>query len=191
MVELMDIGASKAAAIFNQVVLSEVRLRVPLVRAVSSPESFAELFPPVTDKVTTVLLGFDGKISGAATLHFPPGDADRIADILAGNQPDSLGRNSMKVATVSELGNIMLNAFVGAISNIIGEHFQFSVPTYEEGVDYREMTARIFSDNDVIVHGETWFSVDTYNIMGDTCIFLDLASFHNLVESVNKLLAVA
>ena len=65
-------------------------------------------------------------------LIFPPADAARIADSVTGQFHELTDMDALRVGTITEVGNVVLNAVVGTIANRLDIHLRYSIPTYRE-----------------------------------------------------------
>ena len=188
-VELMNIGIGKAASTLNQLVNTHVTLTVPSVRVMTSEQARQELGQAAKERVSAVQLSFSGKLSGSTAIFFSPENALKLANVLVGGDQDNQDMDSLKIGTLIEVGNILLNGVVGSISNIIGEHVGFSVPTYEEGIAHEIMTATLSGSDKIVVLAETKFSIEKHHLQGETIALLEMESFAMLLEAIDKMIA--
>ena len=125
--ELVNIGFGRAAASLSTLVQQRVRLSAPDV----SVHLLAELYEQLNftqSEVTTVHQIFSGQISGDALLIMDVEGASSLIGLLT-NEPPRLQRLSPSDReALMEVGNILLNAFVGSFGNMLNVHVSFAVP---------------------------------------------------------------
>ncbi len=180
--ELINIGVGKAAGVLNAMLNHHVALRVPAVRVMSLVQASQELATLSKKYVSSVRLGFSGRLNGLAALYFPPESAAKLVSVLVGEKPEDLDLDSVKIATLTEVGNILLNGVVGSISNIVGQHLEFSVPVYEEETLQGLVSSSGSGSEDVVIMAETEFSAEDLQINGTIMLLLEVSSFAGLMN---------
>jgi chemotaxis protein CheC len=131
--ELVNLGVGKAAAALNEMLESHIELEVPSItlfqyeKLEEEPEGFGEA------EVSCVQLNFRGSFDGAAALVFPPSSAAKLVAALTGEDPETPSLNAVMAGTLNEVGNILINAVIGTIGNVLEKPFDFSLPNYVEG----------------------------------------------------------
>ena len=130
--ELINIGIGKAGGILNDMLDAHVTLQVPEVK-ILTPEQTLELMKEYSlEKLSSVKISFKGNFSGVASLVFPPESGSTMVSILTGEDQRSDDLDSVRVGTLTEVGNIVINGVLGIISNIVNNTLTFSLPIYLE-----------------------------------------------------------
>ena len=117
---------------------------------------------------------------------YPPGF--RPAD-LAGSFPRDaapLDSDSLRVATLQEIGNIVLNGVMGSIGNVLNRHITYIPPDYFEGglsslVDLESAPL-------VILYVRTRFEIESLEVGGDIIVVFQLESFDVLLGALRDLI---
>lgn len=127
--ELLNIGVGQAAASFSEMVGEEVLLSVPSVEIMARDTAAALLARLTSDRATGITQSFDGALVGVAALVFPEAKSMHIVrSVLRSSYPlDEI--NELAQETLLEIGNIILNACLGTISNFLGTEVVSSLPT--------------------------------------------------------------
>ncbi|MBI9043723.1 MAG: hypothetical protein JEZ06_04510 [Anaerolineaceae bacterium] len=87
-----------------------------------SPDSLPETF-------SSISLDFFGDIKGSAHLILKEGHDSNLVKVVAEYQEIDLGSmDDPEVAVLTEIGNMLLNASVGTITNAMGHKVEFKVP---------------------------------------------------------------
>lgn len=82
--------------------------------------------------ICTTQLPFSGGLTGTAQLFFSQDSAIALTTALTGEEAFSDEIRQLKQETLIEVGNIVLNSVMGAISNALEKKLDFSVPIYQE-----------------------------------------------------------
>ena len=184
--ELVNIGIGRAGSTLNQLLSSHVDLNVPKI-SIFSLQEYIDYNGKSEDIISAVEMGFQGPFKGAANLFFSQKSAAQLISALVGDELDNYEMDELKSGTLSEVGNILLNSVMGSISNIINNHFDYSVAEYMEGT-LENLLERSFYDTKVIIVAETNFTVSDLEINGQIVIMMALESFEILEKAINSLI---
>ncbi|MFH1033008.1 MAG: chemotaxis protein CheC [Pseudomonadota bacterium] len=166
LMEMINIGMGKAARVLSEMVQAQVSLQVPAVQVLTPAQASQELLRMDQGRVSAVVLGYKGLLSGNSLLCFPPASAAKLANILIGDEDSGLGLDALKMATLTEVGNIMLNGVVGSVSNLLDTYLQFMVPFYEEGPAHQLLGSHLSNKAEVVVIAETSLDIKALQIRG-------------------------
>jgi chemotaxis protein CheC len=188
--ELINIGVGRAAGMLNRMVSTHIQLQVPELVVLSSRELIHRYAARGGEVFSAVQLTFSGHFSGMSALIFPPESASRLVNIILGNSVVSPGElDAMRVETLQEVGNIVLNGVMGSIGNILKENIMFSSPDY---VEERFETLVLFggdADSETMVLlARTQFTIKDHRIEGEVLILFSLASFGTLIQAIDGLI---
>lgn len=126
--ELINISFSRAAASLAELTGHRVGLTVPRVEVCPIGELKDALSSHIQGEVTTVHQLFTGKVSGDALMILDYSGSVLLTSLLSERAArlDRLDASDREVLT--EVGNIILNACLGTLGNILKVHISFSVP---------------------------------------------------------------
>ncbi|MEJ1936804.1 chemotaxis protein CheX, partial [Nostoc sp. NIES-2111] len=131
--ELINIGVGRAANLLNEMVDSHIRLEIPFVKVLTASQAYQELASRFHDNsLSSVKLGFTGSFYGTAGLIFPTESASKLVSVLTGEEAGSADLDAVKIGTLSEIGNIVINGVMGSISNVLQQHMNYTLPVYLE-----------------------------------------------------------
>jgi chemotaxis protein CheC len=185
--ELINIGYARAAAALSELTGHRISLQVPEVEVHLIPEIAESLQKVIKGDVVSVNQIFSGPINGNALLLL-----DREAAMLL-NQllTDRAERSELDGAArevITELGNIVLNACLGAFGNLLKVQVTFTVPSLQvESVQriIRSITvAGTELEYALIIH--TRFHVRASNVSGYLVIILGVTSLKTLLLELKK-----
>ncbi len=131
--EIVNIGVGRAAGILNRMSRTHIMLNVPQLSFFSVEEIDAleeELFD---QQVSSIHLAFDGGFSGGAALLFSPESASSLVSIIINEEEIPFDEDSLRIGTLQEVGNIVLNGVMGSITNFMKTHVRYYPPEYREG----------------------------------------------------------
>ncbi|MEN6610107.1 MAG: chemotaxis protein CheX [Methanoregulaceae archaeon] len=186
--EMINIGVGKAAGLLNEITGSNIQLRVPEIHLIPFRE-LADVNKNIlgTDILSTVMQEFQGNFSGVTALVFPPDSALSLIKLLSGDEGAGADLDAVQVETLKEVGNIIINAVMGSISNVLSEHLVFSLPVYYEGKLSAIAADRLRGEgDDWVVIARTQFLIESMQIEGTILLVLEVGSLERLVESIRK-----
>ena len=192
--ELINIGVGRAAGALNDMVGAHVELRVPSVRLVS-PTDIKEATTWVNEQeLATVRMGFSGEIQGTTELVFPADSASKLVVLLAGEEVGTPDLDSLRAGALTEVGNILLNAVMGSITNVLERHISYELPTYSEETP-EDLVEAVRSQADAAVllaqtHflvGQSHSSLEQEKIEGEVTLLFGMGSFEFLLKRIHQM----
>lgn len=125
--ELINIGHGRAAAALSQMTGYRVNLEVPSVSVVSLADVSIPLTKALGESVLCVNQAFSGVLSGNAMLLVDQESGRLLSRLL---EPELHGDQEQATRDVlTEAGNVLLNACLGAFGNLLEVQISFAVPT--------------------------------------------------------------
>ena len=185
--ELLNIGVGRAAGSLNEMLEKPIRLHIPSIRIGPIEELRQEIKSDIPGLQASVQLPFRGSFSGSTCLLFPTQSAGSLVTVLTGEYADQDSLNSLKEATLTEIGNIVLNGVMGSLTNVLQQQITYSVPFYEE-TSIDQLTQRTTSDTpDIVLWAQTRFTIEGYNLSGDILLLMGIQDLGYLLQAVNSL----
>lgn len=186
--ELLNIGVGRAAGALNQIIAKPITMYIPVIFLGQASELPSELEIFGDHSLSTIQLPFTGSYSGSATLAFPADSTAKLVEILTGESTPGDEWNTMKVGTLTEIGNIVLNGVMGSITNILTGAITYSVPTYSELSVTNLIQTSQSKNSNIVLWAQTHFTVEDYDISGDIFLVFDSNRFESILEAVNTML---
>jgi chemotaxis protein CheC len=184
--EMINIGVGKGADMLNAILATHIKLEVPFVRVLSQKEFERDIQKNKLDSLAAVNLAFHGDINGNVELVFPKESAANLVAALTGEDPKSLVLDSIRTGTLSEIGNVVINAVIGSISNLLSFNLTYSAPSYLEG-NYEKLSMVIRKgSNSVILQARARFIIDMLAVVGDIVLFLELDSLDKIFTIIER-----
>jgi chemotaxis protein CheC len=181
--ETINIGVGKSASLLNKMTGSHIRLQVPKLSVVRFKDLEKTSWNLSADqKISSVLQEFQGNFSGVTAIIFPPESATSLVMLLSGENEPGPEMDAIRMETLKEVGNIIINSIMGSISNILSQHLSFSIPVYYEGkLSGVKAIQRNINDDDWVIVAYTQFQIESKHIEGIILILLEVGSLEHLV----------
>jgi len=145
--ELVNIGVGRAASVLNEIVNAYIKLQIPFIKVLTPQELQHELKQRFDDDIlSAVQLRFSGSFRGIAELVFPKESAKALVAIVTDENPGDHDLDAVKIGTLSEVGNIIINGVIGSISNVLRQQMNYGVPQYIEDKIENLLSGDIQSD---------------------------------------------
>ncbi len=185
--ELVNIGVGHAAGILNGMIHSHIRLQAPETRILDGTGLAEYLAGAGRDRVSAVVLDFQSDFSGTAALIFPPESATSLVSMLIGEEDFPLDQDSLRIGTLQEVGNIVLNGVLGTFGNILREHIDYSPPGYFEDAVSNLGLAGHDGQPVVVLMARTPFWFEDKHIQGEVLLVFLMSTFHVVLEAVDRI----
>lgn len=186
--EVINIGTGKSAGILNEMIDSHITLQVPHLRLFSRQEIDREMGELSKKYFGAVRMGFHGSFNGTASLLFPPDSATRLVDAMTGERFAHSDLDSIRIGTLTEIGNIIINGLMGTISNILKKPLRYSMPAYAEGPLCSILLQDFTATSSTILMAQTRFQVEEHFVEVDLFLFFDVGSFDDLLTCLDEML---
>jgi chemotaxis protein CheC len=131
LVEVFNVGAGRAAASLSEIVGDEVRLSVPSIEIKKSSEADASVLELNSSKFGVVSQNFSGPFEAQALLLFTESHALEIVRDMMGSQMSIEEIAEFEQEAMCELGNIILNACLSAMADMLTISLDSSLPNYK------------------------------------------------------------
>ena len=186
--ELINIGYGRAAASLSQLTRRRISLEVPRIAIYEMDKAVGALHEFMTGDVASVHQLFSGVVSGQAMLLLDRQAAVTLNSLLLGNSPGSGDLRQAEREVLTEVGNILLNACLGAFGNVLQVQMTFSVPRFH--MDCVEDILRTATVQDqglqyaLMIH--TRFHVATSDVTGYLMMVLGVTSLSRLQDELDR-----
>jgi chemotaxis protein CheC len=191
--EIVNIGIGRAASMLNEMIDARIVLEVPTLQLLSASELRQEMVERFNSQsISAVRLGFSGSLSGTAELMFPTDSASILVAVLTGEDLDSPDLDAVKIGTLSEIGNVVINGVMGSISNILEQPIKYKIPSYcEDTIENLLLLERTMTDEVVFILSQARFAIEQLEIIGDIILIFEMKTFDTLIEAVDRQLEAA
>lgn len=185
--KLFNTGVERANTMLSYMTDSPIRLQMSEIEILSPQQLQAKLDQPVGRAHAYAMeLFIRGEFEAIAILVFSEKSAATLVDILADDQRRALDRDSVKMKTLSEVGNIFFNGIMGAFSNVIKKGITYMAPSYRDG-RLKELILSGDSDsNYTIFSGQTHYEIEDLKVAGNMVLFFKVEPLETLLAEIER-----
>lgn len=188
--EIFNIGAGRAASSLSEIVGSEVLLSVPRVEFYRSRDINAQVLSLSSTRLGSVQQNFTGPFSMAASLLFTEERALEIVQEMLGSQVQREDLIEYEQEAMCEVGNIILNACLSAMADMLNVAFASTLPAYSSDVT-EVVIERIVSDIDnplmLVLHMN--MVIEKRGSQGTLIFWLSSSSLEDLIAQLDEFIA--
>jgi chemotaxis protein CheC len=187
--EVANIGAGHAATALSQMTNRTIMISVPEVN-VRPLEEVATLLGPPDGVVAAVLMQMMGDLTGRTLVLFPEASARRLCDILFRRAPGTTAAfEAMEQSGLKEVGNILVSAYMNALSDFMGMMLVPSVPSLEIDLSAAVLTTTWLNfghERDFVFCVETSFQVggESDRLEGHFLLLPDMVSLRAIFDAI-------
>ncbi len=127
--EIGNIGAGNATTALAKMMNMKIDMNVPRVELVPFT-NLPDIFGSPEEVLAGILVQLDGDIKGMMMFLVKEGSAHNLVDSLMGGMVQSANGefSEMELSALSEIGNIIIGAYLSAMSNLTNLKITSSVP---------------------------------------------------------------
>lgn len=185
--EIFNVGAGRAASSLSEIVGDEVRLSVPAVEIIKSDQVSAKVLARSNARFGAVSQSFSGPFDAEAVLLFTEQHALEIVRDMMGSQMSIAELAEFEQEAMCELGNIILNACLSSMADMLGIALNSSLPSYTIA-SLAEILHRIAGETDqphiLLLHID--LAIEKRYTKGHLIFLLSSASLRNLVTHIQR-----
>ena len=183
--EIANMGVGRAAASLRQMVGEQVLLSVPAVEVVNRTKAAQLVDGGNSRKLVAVQQSFEGPFSGRALLIFPEAESLELVRSIVGAEQSLEDVIDLEQEALAETGNIILNACLATIANVLRRTMRMSLPAVVRGdgtvlFDAQAPTA----GGELVLFLYIDFTIRNRDIHGFIALLMDLPSITALKEIV-------
>ena len=185
--ELVNIGVSRAAFSLREMVGEQVHLSVPSVDLVSRARAIEILGEDEAGQLVAVHQVFEGDITGRALLIFPETRSLELVRAVTGGELSLEDIIELEQEALAETGNILLNACLATIANMLRRSLKMSLPEILRGKGPEFFSlAPPPEASEVVMFLYINFTIGQRDISGYIAMLLDMPSLAALKELLSE-----
>lgn len=188
--ELFNIGVGHAAAAFGELTREKVQLAVPRVDIVSYADAAAQLAQATGEPMIGIRQDFEGPLTGVAALIFPERRSLEIVRAAIDDRFPLDDVSELERETLLEIGNIILNSCLAAISDMLGMPTWASLPHLVQSAppDLLDTLSARTSIDRIVLFLHIDFAVSRLNVSGYLLFILGVEESARFLEAVRGLI---
>jgi len=187
--EIFSIGAGRAALSLSEIVGDEVHISVPSVQVINAEDINATTLSLNSGRFGAVSQYFSGPFNAEAVLLFTEEQALKIVSDMMGSQMSLEELAEFEHEAMCELGNIILNACLSAMADILHFTLESSLPNYRVA-SADEILHRLKENSNqpyvMVLHID--LAIEKRHTTGNLVFLLSSTSLTNLVIHINQFL---
>ena len=203
--EVVNIAVGQAAEVLSLMIDKKIHITVPTINLLVRDDLIALLSENCGDQAIGVSIAYDGVLAGKATLFFSNQEGKALVARLLSihqeadwseewtvpslDQEHSYSFSDSDKEAISEIGNMLINALLGSVSNMVESNFNYQVPELAEDIDFAQEFMDVHPDKLAFVI-ETNFSDETGEIKGFLFMLFDIDNhLTDFIKMLDKLCA--
>jgi chemotaxis protein CheC len=187
--EIANMGVSRAAVSLHQMVGEQVLLTVPAVNIVTRLAASQLAERGNVSKLVAVQQSFDGPFSGRALLIFPEAQSLELVRSIVGAEHSLEDIIDLEQEALAETGNIVLNACLATIANVLRRTMRMSLPSVVRGDGATLFDIQSSSNTDLVLFLYIDFTIKNRDVRGFIALLMDLPSIVALKEIVRDFIS--
>jgi chemotaxis protein CheC len=188
--EIANIGVSRAAASLRQMVGEQVLLSVPAVSIVDRKDAARLVERGNAQRLVAVQQSFEGPFSGRALLIFPEAQSLELVRSIVGLTHSLEDVIDLEQEALAETGNIILNACLATIANVLRKTMRMSLPAVIRGNGQKMFDVEAAaSEGDLVLFLYIDFTIRKRDIRGFIALLMDLPSITALKKIMRDFIA--
>jgi chemotaxis protein CheC len=183
--EIANMGVSRAATSLRRMVGEQVLLSVPAVNIVSRRVASRMVEKGHSPKLVAVQQSFEGPFSGRALLIFPEAQSLELVRSIVGEEHSLEDVIDLEQEALAETGNIILNACLATIANVLRRTMRMSLPSIVRGDGDTLFDVRAGSSDGLVLFLYIDFTIKNRDVRGFIALLMGLPSIAALKDIVH------
>ena len=189
--EVVNIGASHAATALSQLTDQPIAVSMPVVNTAAT-KAIADLLGMPPQSVVAASMQVLGDFPGRIWLVLPESDGRILCDLLLGRDPASNTEfDELAESTFKEAANILVGAYLNALSEMMGVVLLPSVPSLARGASDKMLTdaqLHLGNEDEFVLCGEAAFDFEksAHKLLGYLLLFPDVSAVNGMLDALLK-----
>lgn len=190
--EVFNIAMGRAARAMSNLINEEVALTIPLIKMVHRHEA-PELLGGAQQRVYSITQVLEGDFRAYAILIFPEAKSMDLVRLTVGDIANAESITELEREALTELGNIILNACIGTVTNLLEGNFRISLPVFRSSTcgELLRPEPETSQPEDMVLLLHIDFCVEKHAINGHVAFIQDIVSFRGLMDRIDQFIAKA
>jgi len=186
--ELLNIGMGQAAHSLSEIVNEEVKLSIPSLELLTRQSAAQILTHNSPLRIAVVKQNFKGPFWGEALLLFPEDKGLELVRHLIKNESSLETLRELEQDALTEVGNIILNACLSSLANILIADLSSDLPVFMTGTAIEVLHADTSQSQEVVMFLRMRFSLQSEEIDGYVAFVLEIYSIEQFLKDIDKYL---
>jgi chemotaxis protein CheC len=186
--ELLNIGMGQATASLSQMVNEEVHLSVPSVELLTRQEAANYVRFRTHQNIAAIKQHFRGHFWGDALLLFPQEKGLELVRALIKEDVPLDMLTELEQDALIEVGNIILNACLSTLANLLSHELNSDLPTFMIGSAEEIFDANIPQDEERVMFMRMHLSLRSNDVDGYVAFILDIPAIAQFKQKIDDYL---
>ena len=184
--EVVNIGIGDAASALSVLINSRVSIKVPDIHILNTPEASAFIQQEIGSLGIYIAQDFQGVFRGKALLFYSKKSCSALLNAITGDISIASAMTETAMATLQEIGNIIMVSCITTISNMLEDTVEFQVPdvTLEISENYFKNLVKGHESLDKTIIVRNQMVIQDKEIEGYFIILLSYDDFLLLIEKM-------
>lgn len=184
--EIFNLGVGNAASALSQMVKQEIKLSIPEISFLNADELSTLL--GIDKLLSSVSQKISGPFNAQSVILFPDSDSLEIVRKLLGDNITDESIAELQNEAMSEIGNVVLNACIGSISESFGSSFNIDLPEFERSTPPELMQKKQMNEESLILFIRIELTLSESKITGYLAFLMGVESLTLLHKILKKTL---
>jgi len=187
--EIANLAVGRSAGVLNEMIGHEVILSVPRISILKQSDLAKNVEKLQGRDLTLVQQGFDGPLSGLASIAFPDNKSLELVRLLLGEELLLEEIVELEKEALQEMGNVILNSFLGTIGNEFDVNISSEIPEFHKDVEIDSLIGSAHEEGVSVIFIHVDFCIKDQNIDGYLVLTVSIPTMARLVELVKEYVA--
>jgi chemotaxis protein CheC len=189
LLESFNIAVARAAVSLSRLLREEVQLSVPTLDLISVEDATLQLCELFHEQVSVVTQSFEGEINSRALLIIPSSNTLQIVRLAVGELVTDADLPELEEEAISELGNILLNAFTATLANQLKLDLYAPPPNFMHADPLHILSEPQVVGYELVLMTHISMTIYQYQIRSRLAFLLDAHSSGILAAALTELIA--
>lgn len=184
--ETINTGVREATVSLSESVKSPVSIEVPNISVLTITQAACLMRQETEKRGIYILQDFQGVLDGRAIWVCPRGSAIALVNYLSRGAKDISSLTNIDIATLQEIGSILIGSYVGAVSAMMDGSLEFKLPQVclETVESYFREQPSLLGDFETCIVVTNKMAIPPEVLDGFFFILLTFQYFHKLASRV-------
>lgn len=179
--EAFNLGVGRAAQALSEIAGGEeIELSVPQVQIKSVESLISQIRKLSGDQIAGVSESFRGPFNGRAMMLYSQQESLELVKIMLGDHIPVEALSEMEGEALCEVGNIVLNACISTLANLLETEIETEVPDLHIGSCSEVLSNSLGKNDDKVLYLRMTFGIERHSLQGHISFFLNVASTNQL-----------
>jgi chemotaxis protein CheC len=186
--EVINIGIGEAASALSNLVKTRVVIKTPDIHIMNVEEAHAYICKEVTSLGVYISQNFRDLINGKTVLFYTKDCCISLLNAIYGNSLKTSTLTETGIATLNEIGNIIMVSYMSQISDMLEGKISFDLPkvTVEISESYFKNLLNELGTLDKAVVVKNVMRIKESDIQGYLFVLLSFEDFNKVTETLQK-----